>query len=561
MKFDDILEEIGEFGWYQRRVYLLAAAPSILIAFETLGVIFIFFIPDHRCAIPGYSGDSFFPQNDSHSLLINQTIPFTNGKLDRCHVLSNGGPDVLLNVSTNGNASYAFNASYSQSKCESWVYDHSVFESTIATDFDVVCDRSVLRASSNMISEVGTLFGTFFIGLIADRFGRKIPFYLGGLALVGGGFGIAFTQNLITLNICRFVLGLARMALFINGIVIGMEMVGPSKRAWAGILIEFAWCLGEFLLLPFVYFIRNWRYLEIAVSVPSIVLLAYWWVIPESPRWLASRGREEEAMKILERIAKSNKTVMPNVDDSKDLLDTKDHLSFRHALKSKELIVRVVIVLSNMFVIVVVYYGLTLNITNLSGDLFSNFAIGAATETLAYVVTLVLLDRLGRKLLFTGSMLLAGAACTLSILPVVLGAPDWIVVALGMTGRFAVCIAFATIYVYGAELFPTVVRSSAMAVGVTFSRFGSILSPYLADVGLLVGGRFRDALPLVVMGSPALVVGLFSLWLPETLHTRLPETIEDLEHSKINRGFLCCKKQEEDGVEITVTPEENANEI
>ena len=61
--------------------------------------------------------------------------------------------------------------------------------------------------------------------------------------------------------------------------VTGMEVVGPSKRAWAGILIEFFWCLGEFLLLLLAYFIRDWRHLEIALSVPSIFLLAYWWSV------------------------------------------------------------------------------------------------------------------------------------------------------------------------------------------------------------------------------------------------------------------------------------------
>ena len=62
-------------------------------------------------------------------------------------------------------------------------------------------------------------------------------------------------------------------------LVTGMEVVGPSKRAWAGILIEFFWCAGEFLLLLLAYFIRNWRHLEIALSIPSIFLLAYWWSV------------------------------------------------------------------------------------------------------------------------------------------------------------------------------------------------------------------------------------------------------------------------------------------
>ena len=73
--------------------------------------------------------------------------------------------------------------------------------------------------------------------------------------------------------------------------------------------------------------------------------------------------------------------------------------------------------------IVVVYYGLTLSITNLSGNVFTNFAISACMETLAYVITLVLLDRVGRKPLLTASMLVSGFSCTASIVPVLLNAP------------------------------------------------------------------------------------------------------------------------------------------
>ena len=71
----------------------------------------------------------------------------------------------------------------------------------------------------------------------------------------------------------------------------------------------------------------------------------------------------------------------------------------------------------------VVYYGLTLSITNLSGNVFTNFAISACMETLAYVITLVLLDRVGRKPLLTASMVVSGFSCTASIVPVLLNAP------------------------------------------------------------------------------------------------------------------------------------------
>ena len=72
-------------------------------------------------------------------------------------------------------------------------------------------------------------------------------------------------------------------------------------------------------------------------------------IIPESPRWLGGRGREKEALAILERIAKSNNTVMPKVEDTKELMKVEeDQLSFKMALQCKELLIRVFIVLSNM---------------------------------------------------------------------------------------------------------------------------------------------------------------------------------------------------------------------
>jgi OCT family organic cation transporter-like MFS transporter 4/5 len=56
-----------------------------------------------------------------------------------------------------------------------------------------------------------------------------------------------------------------------------MEIVGPSRRVFVGVLMSMAWCAGMVLLLIFTYLIRNWRYLEIGLSVPSLALLAYWW--------------------------------------------------------------------------------------------------------------------------------------------------------------------------------------------------------------------------------------------------------------------------------------------
>ncbi|KAK7497348.1 hypothetical protein BaRGS_00011392 [Batillaria attramentaria] len=398
----------------------------------------------------------------------------------------------------------------------------------------------------------------FIFYIPPHRFGRKIPFYVGALVLIGGGFGIAFTQNMHTVNLCRFLMGIARISTFINAMVVGMEIVGPSTRKNIVVLIDLTWCLGEFLLLVFAHFIRNWRWLEIALSVPTVIYLAYWWLIPESPRWLASRGREQEAVKILEKIVHANNTQLPEVGDAKELLESEKTLSIRHTFRSRELIVRLLIVFCNLFVVAMVYYGMTLNITNLSGNVFVNFAISAAVETLGYVLPYFFLDRLGRKPVYIVSMLAAGTALVGSIIPVMLQAPNivffegMVIMAISMVGRFFVCVCFLVMYLYGAELFPTVVRTSTMGVGLTFSRIGSIVSAYIADVGILVGGRFQHALPLVLMGTPAFLVGLLSLWLPETKGTPLPDTLDDVENTVVKRKCFGCTRSPRDVQELTV---------
>ncbi|XP_070184251.1 organic cation transporter protein-like [Littorina saxatilis] len=568
MKFDDVLKQIGEFGPYQKRVFFLTALPSVLSAFEAISVVFTFNIPNHRCAIPGYPNDHFHVTNTSYASILNQSVPRQlDGTFSKCRLYSDVSNDVIVsnvqdakwsNRTDDGFNETSYSASRNTDDCTKWVYDHSVFETTIASDFDVVCDRSVLRASSNLIAELGCLFGTFVCGFVADRFGRKIPFYIGGLALVAGGFGIAFTDNFIALNVCRFVLGMARLALWVNGMVIGMEIVGPSKRVFVGIFMELSWCLGMLLLLIFTYFIRNWRYLEIALSVPSIFLLAYWWLIPESPRWLASKGREKEALQVLEKIAASNKTKLPEVDDVTSLLDADKCLSFKFIFTSRELIVRMLIIFSNMFVLCVIYYALILNITNLAGDIYINYLLSVIVETVGFGVPYFLLDRMGRKPVYCIAIMVAGFCCVISLVPDILGAPDWVVVTLSMIGRFCVCICYSVIYMFGAELFPTVIRGSAMGMGVTFSRIGGLLSPYLADVGILIGGRLENSLPLVVMGSPALVVGLFALWLPETMGTKLPETLDDVNNLHSKRGCFCCQKNKPDVRETIVNRNKDA---
>lgn len=57
----------------------------------------------------------------------------------------------------------------------------------------------------------------------------------------------------------------------------GMEMVGPSKRMWAGIVVEYFFALGMIILAGVGYMLRDWRHINMAVTFPNLVFLSYFW--------------------------------------------------------------------------------------------------------------------------------------------------------------------------------------------------------------------------------------------------------------------------------------------
>ncbi|XP_046583354.1 organic cation transporter protein-like [Haliotis rubra] len=517
MKFDTILEHLGEFGPYQKRMYLMVCIPAITCAFQSLLPVFTMAFPNFRCAVPGLANDTYQSQGQGHGMTVNGSIPWERNDdgvatLSQCNVYKN---------LTAGNQTQ---------ECTSWVYDKTTFTSTTQSEFNIVCDNKGWRATSNSIAFAGRLTGAFVFGLSSDLFGRKITFFLGVLLHSACGIGIAFSHNMMTFNALRFTEGMADSGLYMVAYVIGMEFIGPSKRVIAGMVIDLFWCLGLFILGAVAYFLRDWQHLQLALSAPSALMLIMWWFIPESPRWLMSRGRDAEAEMIIRKAAEVNGVDLPpSVFTKSSTEKNQPQGKVWEMFTTPRLLVRCLIVFFNWLVVSMVYYGLGLNVQNLSGDIYLNFTIANIMETVAYVLCIILLDRTGRKKLHCGSMMLGGIACLATIFPVVYGDNShvWITTALSMIGKLGASAAFAVIYVFSAELFPTVVRNSAMGVNSVFSSVGGVISPYIADLGILLGGNLKTVLPLIVFGAVSVCAGLLSLLLPETRRQQLPENIED----------------------------------
>ncbi|KAK7107421.1 organic cation transporter protein-like [Littorina saxatilis] len=520
MKFDEIATQLGEFGRYQKRVFFLLSPAAMTCGIQIMISVFNMGVPNHRCALPGYAEDTWSLHSPEHAQRVNTSIPLDpdmeeKGGYSRCNVFYQD--NVTMETDT--------------TQCSRFVYDPTTYSSSAVTKWDLVCSRKLYRSHSRMILMAGLLVGAFTTGIIADIIGRKLAL-MGMVALqAASSIAVAWAPSFVIYVVLRFLTGFTISGLFLVIFVLGMELVGPKKRMFVGIVVEMFWSAGVMLLGGIAYVVRDWDKLQMIMSFPILLLLSYWWLIPESPRWLLARGRDAEAEEIIRHAARVNKVMLPEkVFDNKTFDEVSQNEKVWHIFTSRVLFIRTVILCLNWLVCSMVFYGLSLNSGNLGGSVYVNFQLMAVVELIAYTGCVLLLNRLGRKVTHIGCMMLGGGACLSTIFAVLYTAGEvktWLTIALALIGKLGAAAAFAIIYVYSAELFPTIVRNSLMGVTCLFARLGGMISPYIADLEDIVGGQFGRALPLLVFGTTTIGVGLLCVFLPETLHRHLPESLED----------------------------------
>ena len=484
-----LADVIGEFGFFQKILYFLLWFPAAAMAVGVYASVYMEYTPLYYCD----SG----PESDTRFLTsVNLT----------CSVEDEDDGEGV--------------------SCSKWVFDTSVFTRTVISEFEIVCSSSYLKTFSTTIYMSGMLFGSFFFGWFGDKFGRKVAFGCTTLLLSAGSVCTGISPNFSCYVVARFLTSCGGMGLFITTFVIAMEFVGTKYRSLCGIAIEFPFALGELYVIFLAYIIRDWRVYQLVIGIPFFFFLLYLFKIPESLRWLLSKGRVVEAKKIVEDIAKFNGTEKPNWSDDDDEYSTKEEskdLSIASLLSHPALRIRLLIMAFNWVVTTLGYYGLSLNSARLGDDAFSNFALTAVMEIPSYVFCMIFLDIFGRKYILAFSQILAGTTCILAaIIPHSSDAMFYLGTSLALLGKFGASAGFAIVYVFTAELFPTPVRNSALGLCSTFARVGGILAPVVSDLGV-----YAPSIPFIITGSCCCLGGLAALLLPDTSGSPLPDTVEE----------------------------------
>lgn len=544
MDFDDILPYIGEFGRYQKMLFLMMIPFAFFVAFVYFTQIFITLVPEnHWCWVPELAN---LTREERMNLAIPPSEITVSGK-DQCRMYAVNYTALLATGVTEPDASWPI-----VSCLHGWEYAYEdVPYETISSELDWVCEQSALPSIAQAIFFVGAIVGGLLFGWIADRYGRVSA--LLGTNMMGfiGGVATASVSNFWGFCVCRFLVGMAFDNCFTMMYILVLEYVGPKWRTFVAnmsiaIFFTFATCI-----LPWMaWYIADWRVLSLVTSVPLVVSIFAPWVLPESARWLVSQGQIEKAVTICKRVEIINKMsvdqkIYDNFTEScykvkKEEEKSNSSYSVIDLFRTPRLRNITILLILIWMAISLVFDGHVRNVGSLGYNVFITFTIASATELPADTFLTITLDRWGRRWLAFGTMAMSGV---FSLLAVSAGGNTTRAV-FAIIGRFAVNISYNIGLQYAAELLPTVVRAQGVALIHIMGYVASILAPFVVYLGL-----FSPTLPLLILGFLGIIGGCLALFLPETLNHELPQTLDDGENFGINQkmwDFPCCMKKHDD---------------
>ncbi|XP_028178695.1 organic cation transporter protein-like isoform X2 [Ostrinia furnacalis] len=408
-------------------------------------------------------------------------------------------------------------------KCSEWDFDRSEVGDTIISEWSLVCDRASLTNLAEVLFLVGVGAGGVVGGWISDKFGRKR--ILMGMLVTQSALAILslLVRSYVQYVAVRLIMGLVSVSVVYAAFVLSVELVGGKWVTIAGVCNFFPLPLAYIIVSLLSIVMPNWRDLQLTLSLPGCLLLLLWFVLPESPRWLLSMGRTQEAKVILEKAAKFNGREVPADLDKLLMLDrAANHdeepsvmLLFRgHLLK------RTICLFVAWFAMTIAYYGLLLNIGNFNlGNLHVTSIILAVVEIPAIAISIPILLKAGRRIPIFISMLVCGLACVASELFSISLKDEWIMIVCLMVGKFAIGSTNMMMPIFTAELYPTVIRNLGVGASQISAGLALIGIPYLWKLTML-----NEHLPMLTIAALGALGGAVVLLLPDTTKLKEPQT-------------------------------------
>lgn len=448
---------------------------------------------------------------------------------------------------------------------------------------------NLTESESDFISAVvflGALVGTLTLSPLGDKWGRRIVFGLTSSIISVFGIGSAFCTSYSQILVVRFLVGFG-----IGGLTVPYDTLGefmPNSRRGKNMLsTSFFWISASLMVPLFAWLtvgtasssgeIASWRAFILLCSVPSVVSTALGiWLVPESPRWLLTRGKHEQSLRILRRAAAKNgldpflafpqgvKLVDPSVrmrdyDTNSDGIERDSATSTETPTPKSDRICsmcanpewRKISLLMGVqwYGLTFMYYGAIMAVSIVfsniqKGDDNSNdennafdfdywaLLISSSAEIVGLILAILLVDRMGRVSTQVCAYSLGGLSLLLLGILNFYGdseeeeSPRNYLIVFAFLSRMFIMGATAITWLHTAELLPTQYRATGHGLANALGRIGGMTCPFIVsrDNSLRTIG--------IVMCSVGLVTALSVQQLPETVGKALGNFSVSLDHEE-----------------------------
>jgi sugar porter (SP) family MFS transporter len=418
-------------------------------------------------------------------------------------------------------------------------------------------DSPALEGWAMSCALIGCLLGAISSGPLSNRFGRKRLLTLAAitfaLSSVGTGLAFQFAAFVAWRIMGGYAIGLA------SGIS-PMYIAEISPAALRGRLVslnQVAIVFGILLAQAVNWLIARpvppgasaaeilnswnaqvgWRWMFAVTAIPSLLFLVASLLVPESPRWLAGRGRREDALRALERLG-GRHYAQQVIDEFAAVSEASPQRSTLSELRSPRMMrilsLGVILAVLQQWCGINVIFNYAQEVFAAAGyqvsDILFNIVVTGAVNVVFTFVAFFTIDRFGRRIL-----LLTGL-CGLVLIYVVLGllyrvhlqGGPMLVLVLAAIACYAMSLAPAT-WVVIAEIFPNRIRSTAMSISITALWIACFLLTYtfpLMNAALGAAGTFWTYAAVCLAGALYLAMRL-----PETKG----RTLEQLESDLVSR--------------------------
>lgn len=534
--FDKVLSQIGGFGKYQITNACIIGYYGLIVAHFTLASIFTSKQPDFVCNVDqdgvfNLSRHVTAGQNGTNSNVYPTFKHEHELAIDYCHVKTSfcvNDESVDCDQFTDG----VENGEPTVYACNDFVYDNSTWTNTVVTEFNLVCDNSEEAAVPDEAYMIGMAISMLTMGGVSDMYGRRRTLFWCQLCLCIVSFGQIFSQNLYGFAASRFFQGFFMSSGYSAAFIFLTEIVDSEKRAKLGLSVNVLFGAGSVFYSLGGFMFRNWRHLISWVFAHATLACVGCYFIDESPRWLITRGQSTEAFEISKKIAKKNGREITVEDfescDSRVQGKSVESITLVSLFKSR-MMAKITLVQCYLWAAIAMgYYGISLSVGDLAGDIFVINVVMGLMEMAAVIALMFNLDRLSRHKITAVTFFGSGISYLICGLLDVYGTTESAALAstaFALIGKFFTSACYSCIYIYSAELYPTSCRNTGFSCCVLASRIASIIVPKINQVG-------HDSakwLPPILFGSSCLVAGGATLWLPDTFGVPLLETMEQAE--------------------------------